>query len=75
MLEGSWSKMAPSSSKFVGRKTRPSVSRLSTVSTAKTAEDFAALYPEFETFRETRADFDSEGLFLNDHLADVFGLV
>ncbi|PSP68868.1 hypothetical protein BRC85_00425 [Halobacteriales archaeon QS_1_69_70] len=24
----------------------------------KTAEAFAALYPEFETFREARADFD-----------------
>jgi L-gulonolactone oxidase len=40
----------------------------------KTAAEFARLYPEFETFREARADFDPDGLFLNDHLADVFGL-
>ena len=40
----------------------------------KTAEDFAGLYSEFETFCEARADFDPDGLFLNDHLADVFDL-
>ena len=39
----------------------------------KTVDDLAALYPEFETFREARRDLDPEGLFLNEHLRDVFG--
>jgi FAD-linked oxidoreductase len=39
----------------------------------KTAAEFAELYPEFEAFRETRAEMDPDGLFLNDHLRDVFG--
>ena len=39
----------------------------------KTAAEFAGLYPEFETFREARRDLDPEGLFLNEHLRDVFG--
>ena len=40
----------------------------------KTAAEFAGLYPEFETFHEARADVDPDGLFLNDHLADAFGV-
>ena len=39
----------------------------------KTASDFAELYPDFEAFREVRAEMDPTGLFLNDHLRDVFG--
>ena len=38
----------------------------------KTASDFAELYPDFEAFREVRAEMDPTGLFLNDHLRDVF---
>lgn len=39
----------------------------------KTAADFAELYPDFERFRELRRELDPDGLFLNDHLRDVFG--
>ena len=39
----------------------------------KTAAEFAELYPEFERFRELRREMDPDGLFLNDHLRDVFG--
>ena len=38
----------------------------------KTASDFAELYPDFGAFREVRAEMDPTGLFLNDHLRDVF---
>lgn len=34
---------------------------------------FADLYPEWDTFQRVRREFDPEGRFLNDHLADVFG--
>jgi L-gulonolactone oxidase len=40
----------------------------------KSAAEFADLYPDFERFREARADLDPDGLFLNDHLRDVFGV-
>ena len=39
----------------------------------KTAADLEPLYPRFEAFREVRAEMDPGGLFLNDHLRDVFG--
>jgi FAD-linked oxidoreductase len=39
----------------------------------KTAEEFAGLYPEWDGFRSVRRELDPEGLFLNDHLRDVFG--
>ena len=39
----------------------------------KTAAEFAELYPDFERFRELRREMDPDGLFLNDHLRDVFG--
>lgn len=39
----------------------------------KTAADFADLYPDFEAFRAVRAEMDPEGLFLNDHLRELFG--
>ncbi|WP_254832366.1 D-arabinono-1,4-lactone oxidase [Haloglomus salinum] len=37
------------------------------------ADRFAELYPEWETFQRAREEFDPEGQFLNDHLAEVFG--
>lgn len=39
----------------------------------KTAADLAPLYPEWDTFRSVREEFDPDGLFLNDHLARVLG--
>lgn len=39
----------------------------------KTASEFAALYPEWQTFTELRRELDADGLFLNDHLKQVFG--
>jgi FAD-linked oxidoreductase len=36
------------------------------------ADRFAELYPEWETFQRVRREFDPEGRFLNDHLAEVF---
>lgn len=41
---------------------------------SRSAPDFAALYPEWELFGRTRRAYDPEGIFLNDHLATVFGL-
>ncbi|QLD89979.1 FAD-binding protein [Natronomonas salina] len=38
----------------------------------KTASDFEALYPRWGEFCEVREELDPEGLFLNDHLRDVF---
>lgn len=40
----------------------------------KTAEQFATLYPQWETFTSLRAQLDPGGLFLNDHLRAVFGV-
>ncbi len=40
----------------------------------KTAADFAELYPDYDAFRDARADLDPAGLFLNDHFRDVFGV-
>jgi L-gulonolactone oxidase len=37
------------------------------------AADLESLYPEWEQFRELREELDPDGLFLNDHLRDVFG--
>ena len=34
-------------------------------------EEIAALYPELETFRAIRAEFDPEGVFTNDYLAGL----
>ncbi len=31
-------------------------------------------YPRFEEFLAVRKEFDSEGMFLNDHLKEIFGL-
>ena len=39
----------------------------------KAAADLEALYPEWESFREVRAELDPDGLFLNDHLRELFG--
>lgn len=39
-----------------------------------TAEDLVDLYPEWDLFQEVRGDLDPEGLFCNDHLADLFGV-
>lgn len=38
----------------------------------KSASDFEALYPRWGEFCEVREELDPEGLFLNDHLRDVF---
>lgn len=40
----------------------------------KTATDFETLYPDFEKFRDVRTQLDPDGVFLNDHLRDVFGV-
>jgi L-gulonolactone oxidase len=37
------------------------------------AADLAARYPEWDRFRAVRREFDPEGLFLNDHLRELFG--
>jgi len=39
----------------------------------RTAADFADRYPDFGAFRELRAEMDPDGLFLNDHLRELFG--
>jgi L-gulonolactone oxidase len=39
----------------------------------KTASGFAELYPRWKDFRAVRRELDPDGLFLNDHLRDVFG--
>ncbi|MEF8807808.1 D-arabinono-1,4-lactone oxidase [Natronomonas sp.] len=39
----------------------------------KTAGEFAELYPEWDEFHDVRQELDPDGLFLNDHLQDVFG--
>lgn len=38
----------------------------------KTASDLEALYPRWDQFCEVREELDPHGLFLNDHLRDVF---
>jgi L-gulonolactone oxidase len=38
------------------------------------ADEFARLYPEWDTFQRVRREFDPDGRFLNDHLARVFGV-
>ncbi|MGH8461890.1 MAG: D-arabinono-1,4-lactone oxidase [Stenotrophobium sp.] len=40
----------------------------------KTAYDFAQLYPRFADFQRLRAELDPRGVFLNPHLAAVFGV-
>jgi FAD-linked oxidoreductase len=40
----------------------------------KTAADLTSLYPEWESFLDVRAELDREGLFLNDHLHEIFGV-
>jgi FAD-linked oxidoreductase len=40
----------------------------------KTAADLRGLYPEWDVFLDCRADLDPEGLFLNDHLRELFGV-
>jgi FAD-linked oxidoreductase len=37
-------------------------------------EKFKAVYPRFEDFLAVRKEFDPEGMFLNDHLKEIFGL-
>lgn len=37
------------------------------------ARDLAALYPMWERFLETRRRLDPDGVFLNDHLRELFG--
>jgi FAD/FMN-containing dehydrogenase len=39
-----------------------------------TADDIARVYPELDAFKKVRADFDPDGLFLNDHLAELLGV-
>lgn len=39
----------------------------------KTAAELHQLYPRFEDFRRLRAELDPRGLFLNPHLAKLFG--
>jgi len=38
---------------------------------SKRAEDFAELYPKWDTFQEVRRRHDPDGLFLNDHLQEA----
>jgi L-gulonolactone oxidase len=38
------------------------------------ADEFADLYPEWDTFQRVRREFDPDGRFLNDHLGRVFGV-
>lgn len=40
----------------------------------KTAADFAKLYPEWQVFQDARRRLDPQGLFLNAHLRQVFGV-
>jgi FAD/FMN-containing dehydrogenase len=40
----------------------------------KTAADFRGLYDGFEGFCDLRDELDPDGLFLNDHLRDAFGV-
>jgi FAD-linked oxidoreductase len=40
----------------------------------KTASELASLYPEWDQFQEIRREFDPDGLFLNEHMRDVFGV-
>ena len=37
-------------------------------------EKFEAAYPHFEDFLAVRKEFDPDGMFLNDHLKEIFGL-
>tara|TARA_B100001109_G_scaffold255820_1_gene261180 strand:- start:15930 stop:17357 length:1428 start_codon:yes stop_codon:yes gene_type:complete len=39
------------------------------------AKEFAARYERFDDFRRVRAEMDPHGLFLNDHLRKVLGIV
>ena len=38
-----------------------------------TEERLAARFPKFEAFKLLRRAFDPAGMFLNDHLAPMFG--
>ena len=40
----------------------------------KTSRDFAQLYPRFADFQRLRAELDPRGVFLNPHLAAIFGV-
>ncbi|MFB6171171.1 MAG: D-arabinono-1,4-lactone oxidase [Haloarculaceae archaeon] len=39
----------------------------------QTAADLAPRYPEWDRFQAVRRDLDPHGVFLNDHLRDLFG--
>jgi FAD-linked oxidoreductase len=38
------------------------------------AEKLRKVYPKFDDFLKVRAEFDPQGIFLNDHLKNIFGL-
>ncbi|HSW14047.1 MAG TPA: D-arabinono-1,4-lactone oxidase [Solimonas sp.] len=40
----------------------------------KTAHELRSLYPRFEDFRRLRQEMDPRGVFLNPHLATIFGI-
>lgn len=41
---------------------------------SQTSAELKLLYPKFNDFLEIRKTYDSEGIFLNDHLKEIFGV-
>jgi FAD/FMN-containing dehydrogenase len=36
--------------------------------------DFLKVYPKFDDFMKIRNEFDPNGIFLNNHLKEIFGV-